>query len=103
MKILKTQVSFLLLIIAISYSVDIHGLSHTFDEHSDDNKQCELCVISHDKDQHVYALKPIKVKFDFSPFEFTEKSSGSIKATTISSQSTYLRGQFFNRPPPFTL
>lgn len=104
MKILKTYFSGLLLIIAISYSIDLHSISHTFDnDHPDDSNHCELCIINHQKDQHYFVLQPFFYEFDLIPFISQEEINSVFVSTQISIRSTYFLGQFFNRPPPFTV
>lgn len=104
MKKFKTDLSFLLMLIAISYSVDLHGLSHTFDtDHADDTKQCELCIISHQKDQNIFALQPVQDSFIFTPFVFKKESKRRDHYSSNLIYTNYFLGQFFNRPPPFTI
>lgn len=104
MKILKPYLALMFMLIAVSYSVDLHALSHTFEnEHSDDKQQCELCIINHQKDQSDFAIQPNFEDFNFVPLLIENETGLQILSSQPSISSIYFRGQFFNRPPPFTV
>lgn len=104
MKIFKTYISFALIFIAISYSIDLHGLSHAFEnDHSKDSPHCELCIINHQKDQTFFALEPNSSEFEIASFPIITVVENVIFHPQISTHSYFFSGQFFNRPPPDTL
>ena len=105
MKKSKTYISLFLLLVAVTYSINIHGLSHTFEDHhnDNDNKSCELCIINHQKDQTFFALEAHSDFIEFIPFTLFEDNSREIVSSQILSHSKYFSGQFFNRPPPFII
>jgi hypothetical protein len=91
-----------MLFIAISYSVDLHGLSHSFEnDSSNDSKHCELCIITHQKEQSSFALEPNSNDFNFISFEFNVERNQNITSPQTATQTIFFRGQLFNRPPPF--
>ncbi len=101
MQSFKRHIAFLLLISTVVYSVDLHGLSHVFeDAHDDDSNHCEMCIINHQKDQNNFALEPCQGSFEvpvqisfFTGFQEIHTDQASFK-------SLFLNGQLFNRPPP---
>jgi len=100
----KTYLSGFLMIVALSYSINLHGLSHALENnHNDDSNHCELCIINHQKDQNHFILQPNFNVFDFIRFALTDENSSLFISTQILVHPTYLLGQFFNRPPPSTI
>lgn len=101
---LKIHISSLLLIIAVSYSIDLHSLSHTFEKnHADDSNKCELCITNHQKDQNFFILEPSFNDFDLIPLFSLEGLSQKVQSAQTSYYNIYFIGQFLNRPPPFTV
>jgi len=101
----KTYISLFLLLVAVTYSINIHGLSHSFEDHhnDNDNKSCELCIINYKKDQTLIALEPHSDFIEFIPNALFEDKSREIISSQILINSKYFSGQFFNRPPPFII
>ena len=63
MKEIKYHINFFLLLICLSFSVDIHGLVHhdTSSDH-EDSKTCELCIINLTEDNlDVVGLIPSEI------------------------------------------
>ena len=100
-KILKKHITFLLMFTAISYSLNIHGLTHVFeDSQTDDKQHCEICIVNHQKHQDSFSLTPVSENFNFkNPVETTTTKILTVYAQN-STQNLFLEGQLFNRPPP---
>jgi hypothetical protein len=98
----KIHISLFLLLVAVTYSINIHGLSHTFEDHhtDNDNTTCELCIINHKKDQSFFALEPHSDFIEFIAYNQFEDVCREIISAQIEIPSHYFLGQFFNRPPP---
>ena len=90
-----------LIFTALVYSLDIHGLTHIFeDSQSDDKQHCEICIINHPKNQTSFSLIPISETINFQ--NPVERTSSEVSTAYIqnSFQNLFLEGQLFNRPPP---
>lgn len=101
MKFLKQHIALLLLFVVASYSVDLHGLSHVFEnDYANDDKHCDICILHHqhhetsvsilpinDYTEHQFLIKNIKSEIDLSSYAFVY-------------QNLYFEGQFYNKPPP---
>lgn len=97
-------VALLLMFTAFLYSLNIHGLSHVFeDSHIDDNQHCELCIINHQKQQDTFALTPVSDSFNLNISLEIINPNISTELVQNTFQSLFLDGQLFNRPPPATV
>jgi len=91
-------------VISVVYSLDLHALSHTFETSSaDDSDHCELCIINHQKEQSQVALEPQLEDFEITPLNIQEELQQLVVAQQFYIHSNYYSGQFYNRPPPFTI
>ena len=100
-KILKKHITLLLMFTAISYSLDIHGLTHVFeDTNTDDKQHCEICIVNHQKHQDSFSLTPVSENFNFKNPVETVHYKLSTDFTQNLFQNLFLEGQLFNRPPP---
>lgn len=101
MKRFKNLLTLILLVIAVNFSVDLHGLSHIFEsEQEDDSNTCELCIINHQKEQNNFALQPSQLNFEYHDLIYFDTHLSKINSSQTSPQTFYLIGQLFNRPPP---
>lgn len=101
MFISKNYIALFLLAIVATFSLDLHGLSHAFeDDYANDDKQCEICIIHHqhhetsvsilpsnDHFENQFLLEDINLKVDF-------------KTSRVVYHNLYFEGQYFNKPPP---
>ena len=103
MLVFKRFISGILLILAVSYSLDMHGLTHIFEnENPEESNHCELCIINHQKEQTYFVLLSAPADFVFIPHTYFAENKNSVISVFGSIQSIYLTGQLFNRPPPYT-
>lgn len=101
MKRFKNLLTLILLVFAVNFSVDLHGLSHVFEsEHEDESNTCELCIFNHQKEQNNYALEPSQVCYEYQDLTNIDTRISKINSSQTSPQTFYLIGQLFNRPPP---
>lgn len=105
MKVFKPYLSIFLLLVAVTYSINLHGLSHTFEDNHKDNdqKSCELCIINHQEGKTFLALEPHSDFIEFIPSVLIEEGNREIISAQIFIFSHYFSGQLLNRPPPFTV
>lgn len=97
-------VALLLMFTAFIYSLDIHGLSHVFeDSHTDDNQHCELCIINHQKQKGAFALTPLSDNFNLNISLEIINPNISTESIQNTFQNLFFDGQLFNRPPPATV
>lgn len=104
MQSFKTYLAYFLLFIVVSYSVDLHAWSHNLDDSAhNDSQQCELCIINHQKDQNNPALQPNLEDYNLILLPIMEQVNVKVISSQTSISSLHFYGQFFNRPPPFTI
>lgn len=90
-----------LIFTALVYSLDIHGLTHAFeDSQADDKQQCEICIINYQKQQGSFSLTPINEAFVFQNPVETNIQNITTDFVQNPTQNLFLQGQLFNRPPP---
>ncbi len=98
----KRYIALLLLCIVTSYSVDLHGLSHMFDNHyADDDKQCEICILHHQQHETTVSILPV---FDYSNNQISlDNFDLKVEFSTYNFiyQNLFFEGQFYNKPPPY--
>ena len=101
MKIYKNISAIFLLLLVITYSIDLHGLSHFVDnDQPDDHQQCEICIIQHQSEDNGIAILPLNeytFNYDISNLYVAHNP---IITSQKPSYNLYLKGQNFNRPPP---
>jgi len=101
MKFLKQHIAVFLLLIVASYSVDLHGLSHAFEnDYANDDKQCEICILHHQHQETSISILPTNDYFEnqFAVDNFNLKVDFTTHQVVY--QNLYFEGQHFNKPPP---
>lgn len=89
------------LLLSMVYSLNLHGLSHIF-ENQDfvDDQHCELCIINHQKTQSLVSVYPICEDYTIVSHILYNTQDDFKKSTPKQISKIDLKGQLFNRPPP---
>ncbi|MBS3738015.1 hypothetical protein [Mesohalobacter halotolerans] len=101
MKYLKQHIALLLLFVVASYSLDLHGLSHAFEnDFADDDKQCEICILHHQQQETSISILPISDNFEIQFVLDNWNLKAEFKTHQVVYHNLYFEGQHFNKPPP---
>jgi hypothetical protein len=102
-KRLKISISLFLLVVAVTFSMNLHGWSHIFEDHHNDtnHNQCEVCLINYQKNQKTLALEPQPFSLEFYSLDLLQVNRKSINSSQNLAYYKKFIGQLFNRPPPF--
>ena len=95
----KNVISLFLIVCALQFSIDLHGLSHVFDNDAEKNHHCEICVItsqSQNKLAHYHVISDAVPK----PFSVTRVKTQQYTYHSILI-SWSLDHCLLKRPPPF--
>ena len=101
MKFIKQHIALLLLFVVASYSVDLHGLSHAFENDSaNDDKQCEICILHHQHQKTSISILPTNDYFENQFVQDNWSLKVDFKSHQVVYHNLYFEGQHYNKPPP---
>jgi len=104
LKINKIHTSFFLLLVAISFSINIHGLSHIDDSHNNENDAtCELCVINKTEEKLCFGLVPEPILFSIEDLNGLENKKTLLSSRQIIPSKKLYKSDCFNKPPPTSI
>lgn len=96
----KKHIAVILLLIVATYSVDLHGLSHTFENDYNDDKQCEICILHHQHHETSVSILPENDYFENLFLEDKFSLKVDISSYHFTYQNLYFKGKYYNKPPP---
>ena len=95
----KNVISLFLIVCALQFSIDLHGLSHVFDTDAEKDHHCEICVITSQSQNKVAYHQEISSEIP-QPFSvtFLETHQFTYRSILISQSLDHC---LLKRPPPF--
>ena len=95
----KNVISLFLIVCALQFSIDLHGISHVFDNDADKDHSCEICVITSQSQNKVADYQEISEAVP-KPFSVTRVKTQHYTYRSILI-SWSLDHCLLKRPPPF--
>jgi len=93
-----------LLLIALAFSTNLHGLSHIDDNHhSDENANCELCIIANTEEKVFVGIMPCPISFSTEDVIIALNNTNLITSAQLKPSKKQFKSDHFNKPPPASI
>ena len=104
MKRNKYHINFFLLLICLSFSVDIHGLfHHDSSTDNEDRKTCELCIINLTEDNVDVGLIPSETHSSDKKISIVTHLDAPLASHEETFSKKLFKSDTLNKPPPYSI